>query len=76
MKKFSGCEKIFSYLELDELHLDGCHVGDKGVKIGHVRIHVAQPLMERLIVGVKLRPLLTQQIHLWLMPSNTIGKVF
>ena len=51
---------IQTNLELLQLYLDGCHVTDEGIEVGHICIHVTQPLMERLIVRVKLRPLLTQ----------------
>ena len=35
-----------TYLKFYELHLDGCHVTDEGVKVRHLCVHIEQPLME------------------------------
>ena len=43
-------------LQFLQLSLDGVHVFDKGVEVGHVEVHRLQPLEETLVVSKELQP--------------------
>ena len=43
-------------LQFLQLSLDGIHVFDEGVEVGHIEVHGLQPLEEALVVSKKLQP--------------------